>query len=153
MLLLGLAAVATQIQVGIENASNAIHPDGWRPGVQRRAALADRCPSHPGGGAFEVASGTGPSPEEVHPLEVRLRDAFFYRFDFVEVMSAVASSAARECRGTPPRSVFSLSGLRGRPRRWRLSTLLARLSDRCSGNIVWSRELEGPKKSSEPGGG
>lgn len=147
VLLLGLAAVATQIQVGIENASNAITLTvGGR--VSSDAALADRVglpilEVEP----FEVASGTGPSPEEVHPLEVRLRDAFS-RFDFVEVMSAGASSAARECRGTPPRSVFSLSGL-AEGRADGGYTLLARLSDRCSGNIVWSRELEGPKKSSD----
>lgn len=147
ILLLGVGFVATQVQVGIENASNAITVTvGGR--LNSASALADRV------GlpvlevqAFEVGGATGPSPEEVHTLEVRLRDAFS-RFDFVEVMSAGTTNAIRECRGAPPRSVFSLSGLaEGRPDG--SYTLLARLSDLCSGNIVWSRELEGPKSPSD----
>lgn len=139
--------VATQVQVGFENASNAITVTvGGR--LNSASALADRVglPVLNVEG-FEVAGGTGPSQEEAHTLEVRLRDAFS-RFDFVEVMSAGSTSPARECRGAPPRSVFSLSGLaEGRPDG--SYTLLARLSDLCSGNIVWSRELEGPKKPTD----
>ncbi|OZA00227.1 MAG: hypothetical protein B7X99_04975 [Rhizobiales bacterium 17-65-6] len=148
--LFGVGIVASRVQVGIENESNAITVTlGGR--ASSAALLADRMGLpvlnvEP----FEVAGATGPTGDDLHTLEVRLRDAFS-RFDFVEVMSPGAAYVARECRGTPPRSVFSLSGL-AEGRADGGYTLLARLSDTCSGNIVWSRELDGPRKGADRAG-
>lgn len=89
---------------------------------------------------FETAGSPAPSADEMHTLEVRLRDALA-RFDFVDVMAA-GGGGARECSGAPPRPVFTLGGLaEGRPDGG--YALLVRLSDRCGGTIVWSKELEG----------
>ncbi|MEW6254706.1 MAG: hypothetical protein AB1592_02030 [Pseudomonadota bacterium] len=89
---------------------------------------------------FEAAGAPAPPGEEIHTLEVRLRGALA-RFDFLDV-TASGSGVARECTGVPPRPVFTLGGLaEGRPDGG--YALLVRLSDRCAGTIVWSKELEG----------
>jgi len=89
---------------------------------------------------FEIAGTPAPNVSELHTLEVRLRDAFA-RFDFVDVMAPGTDLARRECRGAPPRSVFSLSGLAEGHSDGTVSLLL-RLSDTCGGTILWSTALE-----------
>ncbi|MEP9379484.1 hypothetical protein ABLE91_22420 [Aquabacter sp. CN5-332] len=131
-------------EVGIENGPNTVTVTlGGRPTTA--AELADRVGMpilevRP----FEIAGVPTPAPEEIHTLEVRLRDAFS-RFDFVDVMAAGPEASQRECRGAPPRSVFSLGGLAEGHSDGTFSLLL-RLSDRCGGNIIWSKELEGLKR-------
>ena len=93
--------------------------------------------------AFEIAGTPAPSAGDLHTLEVRMRDAFA-RFDFVDVMAPGADVAQRECRGTPARSVFSLTGL-GEGHGDGTVSLLLRLSDACGGTILWSTALEGLK--------
>lgn len=131
-------------EVGIENGPNTLTVTlGGRPTTA--AELADRVGMpilevRP----FEITGVPSPAPEEVHTLEVRLRDAFS-RFDFVDVMAAGPEASQRECRGAPPRSVFTLGGLAEGHSDGTFSLLL-RLSDRCGGNIIWSKELEGLKR-------
>ncbi|MEP9355064.1 hypothetical protein ABLE93_15860 [Xanthobacter sp. KR7-65] len=94
---------------------------------------------------FEAAGNGAPSATELRALEERMRDAFA-RFDFTEVKAAGAGIAegalAEACTGPLPRSVFSLAGLaEGRPDG--SFSLVARLTDRCDGSIVWSTVLDG----------
>ncbi|WP_127088370.1 hypothetical protein [Aquabacter cavernae] len=136
----GVAFAAAGLQIGLEHgAKSLVLTVGGHPTTA--ADLADRI------GLpvleverFETAGTPAPSLDEMHTLEVRLRDALA-RFDFVDVMAAGGGSA-RECSGSPPRPVFTLGGLaEGRPDGG--YALLVRLSDRCGGTIVWSKELEG----------
>lgn len=139
-----VALALSGMELGIENGPNSLtFTLGGRPNTA--AELADRLGMpilevRP----FEIAGNPSPAPEEVHTLEVRLRDAFS-RFDFVDVLAAGPEAPLRECRGVPPRSVFALSGL-AEGHGDDTFSLLLRLSDRCSGNIIWTQELEGLKR-------
>lgn len=137
---LGVAFVAAGLQIGLERGSKSLTLTvGGHPTTA--ADLADRI------GLpileverFETAGTPAPPADEMHTLEVRLRDALA-RFDFLDVMAS-GGGVARECTGVPPRPVFTLGGLaEGRPDGG--YALLVRLSDRCGGTIVWSKELEG----------
>ncbi len=140
---LGLAG----FEIGVENGPNTVTVTlGGRPTTA--AELADRMGMpilevRP----FELAGASAPGQDEIHTLEVRLRDAFS-RFDFVDVMAAGPEASQRECRGAPPRSIFSLGGLAEGHADGTFSLLL-RVSDRCGGNIIWSKELEGLKRGPE----
>ncbi|TCT02079.1 hypothetical protein [Aquabacter spiritensis] len=137
--LVSLVIAVSGVQIGIENGPGRLTVTlGGRPTTA--AELADRMGMpilevRP----FERAGAPPPEADAIHTLEVRLRDAFS-RFDFVDVLAASTAASPHECRGAPPRSVFSLSGLAEGHGEDRFSLLL-RLSDRCSGNIVWSQEL------------
>ncbi|MEP9366223.1 hypothetical protein [Xanthobacter sp. VNH20] len=96
---------------------------------------------------FEIAGPTGFGASEVHAFEVRLRDAMA-RFDFVDVMSAGEEGSARQCRGNPPRSVFSLTGL-AEAHEGGTFSLLVRLADRCGGTIIWSTAFEDLRRGAE----
>ncbi|QTL02836.1 hypothetical protein J5J86_19005 [Aquabacter sp. L1I39] len=96
---------------------------------------------------FELSGNPAPPSDDIHALEARMRDAFA-RFDFVDVVTPGSEAAAAECRGVPPRSVFSLGGLvEGHENG--TQSLLFRLTDRCSGVIVWSTEMDGLKRSAD----
>lgn len=121
-------------------------PAEHRLAPQRQAVLSDavRLP------VLEVrpieATGPGaPSAAELKPIEERMRDAFA-RFDFVDVKAAGAdaseSMVAEACSGPRPRSVFALSAL-AEGRADGTFSLVARLTDRCDGSIVWSTALDG----------
>ncbi|OYX68354.1 MAG: hypothetical protein B7Y95_20745 [Rhizobiales bacterium 32-66-11] len=99
---------------------------------------------------FEIAGAAGPAgfgASEVHAFEVRLRDAMA-RFDFVDVMSAGEDGSTRQCRGNPPRSVFSLTGL-AEAHQGGTFSLLVRLTDRCGGTIIWSTAFEDLRRGAE----
>lgn len=139
-LLMVVAFVAAGLQIGLERGSTFLTLTvGGHPTTA--ADLADRI------GLpvleverFEAAGTPAPPTDEIHTLEVRLRGALA-RFDFIDVMAS-GSAVARECTGVPPRPVFTLGGLaEGRPDGG--YALLVRLSDRCGGTIVWSKELDG----------
>lgn len=96
---------------------------------------------------FEMAGNPAPPSDDIHALEARMRDAFA-RFDFVDVVGPGTEASAGECRGAPSRSVFSLGGLaEGHDNG--TQSLLLRLTDRCSGVIVWSTEMDGLKRSAD----
>ncbi|MFG1463939.1 hypothetical protein V5F77_13675 [Xanthobacter sp. DSM 24535] len=96
---------------------------------------------------FEVSGTNGFSAGEVHAFEVRLRDAMA-RFDFVDVMSSGEDGSARQCRGNPPRSVFSLTGL-AEAHEGGTFSLLVRLTDRCGGTIIWSTAFEDLRRGAD----
>lgn len=96
---------------------------------------------------FELAGTPTPPSDDIHALEARMRDAFA-RFDFVDVVAPGGEASPGECRGTPARPVFSLGGLaEGHDNG--TQSLLLRVTDRCSGVIVWSTEMDGLKKSAD----
>ncbi len=96
---------------------------------------------------FEMSGNAAPASDEIHALEARMRDAFA-RFDFVDVVTPGSDASVSECRGAPPRSVFSLGGLAEKHDNGTQS-LLFRLTDRCSGVIVWSTEMDGLRRSAD----
>lgn len=96
---------------------------------------------------FEISGTPAPPSDDIHALEARMRDAFA-RFDFVDVVTPGSEAASSECRGVPPRSVFSLGGL-AEGHENGTQSLLFRLTDRCSGVIVWTTEMDGLRRSAE----
>lgn len=96
---------------------------------------------------FELAGNPAPPSDDIHALEARMRDAFA-RFDFVDVVAPGGEASAGECRGAPSRPVFSLGGL-AEGHDDGTQSLLLRLTDRCSGVIVWSTEMDGLKRSAD----
>lgn len=139
---LGLAVVALSVIGGA--AFLATRQERQEAAVRASAADRVRLP------VLEVrplaTAGTGtPDAADLRAIEERMRDAFA-RFDFVEVKAAGSgtpeSALSDACGGSQARSVFSLSGL-AEGRADGTFSLVARLTDRCSGSIVWSAALDG----------
>lgn len=103
-------------------------------------ATANAAPtSRPPGGEFPARA-----------LETRIRDALA-RFDLLDVLASPDARPRLACTASThaPHSAFALGGLVENHEDGSISLLL-RLSDLCDGTIVWSREFDSLRPSSDP---